>query len=98
MAVKDEVGALEQAADAARVRPRIEAAAGAERPLRDPHLLERRPVVRRALPAQEIRAVALLERQIHLQAAVVRTACIPPRALVALETAPRGGVGRVLRA
>ncbi len=46
---------LEEAAEARGVRPGVEAPAGCVRPLGDPHLLERRPVVGRALRVEQAR-------------------------------------------
>ena len=72
---------LDQAAVAGGVRPRVEAAPAPVRALGDPHLLDRRPVVRCALAAQELGAVLALEADVHLQAAVVAVAGVRPPAL-----------------
>src|SRR5919197_4549990 len=92
---------LYQAAGPRRVRPRVEAEPGPVRPLRDPDLLERRPAVRRPLRPQQLSAVAAHEAPVHLGAAVLRRAPVPPAALVAVDAEPgtevRWAVGRALR-
>src|ERR1041384_1403191 len=55
-----------------------------------PDLLERRPVVGRALDPEEARRVAPLERDVHLQAAVVRAVRVCPAGLVTMDTKPGG--------
>src|SRR5438445_8426770 len=87
---------LDQSAIPGRIRPRIEAAARAERALGHPHLLERRPVVGRSLPREQVAAVRPLEAEVHLQAAVVRRVWIPPRALEVVDARPGTSVRRVL--
>src|SRR3712207_7145555 len=47
-----------------RIRPGVEPTARAVRPFRDPHLLERRPVVGRSLPAEQFGPVRALERKV----------------------------------
>src|SRR5205823_6350830 len=89
--------ALEDAAEPGRVRPRAEAEAAPAGAFRRPDLLERRPVVGRSLAAQERRRVVRLERQVHLEAAVVGSAAVSPRRLVAVDAEPRAAVGRVER-
>src|SRR5919108_2785961 len=91
-------GALDQAAEPAGVRPRVEAAAGAQRALGDPHLLDRRPPVRPPAPEEMARRVLAHERLVHLEPAPVRIPRVPPRALVALEAPPRALVRRIVRA
>src|SRR6266511_5895979 len=91
---KDFGRALNEPAVPRGVRPRVEAAARAVGLLGDPHLLEGRPVLRRALRTQEDAAVVLLEADVHLQAAVVRGAVVPPRALVAVDAQPGASVRR----
>src|SRR3712207_2414967 len=73
---------LDQSAASRRVRPRVEPAAGTESTLGDPHLLERRPVVRRPLAPQQVAAVGAHERPVHLQAAPVGRTRVVPGALV----------------
>src|SRR2546421_8349804 len=84
--------ALSQAAVMRRVRPRREAAraGGAHR---NPDLLERAPVIRRPLVPQEPAAVRRLEGEIHLQAAPVRPAGIPPASLVVVDAEPPREMG-----
>src|SRR5919201_2276462 len=89
---------LQKAAGPRRVRPRGEAAAACKRPLGGPDLLQRRPVVGRALRPQQPAGVELLELNVHLEAAeeAVPGMCAP-RPLVAMDTEPgaqvrRGGV------
>src|SRR5436190_13491066 len=86
---------LEQPARPGGVRPGVEAAACAVSTLGDPHLLERRPVVREAATEQVVRGVALHEAAVHLQAAPVRVARVAPRAFVAMDAKPLPLVGRV---
>ena len=88
--------ALVQTAVTRRARPR-RVAAYARCAHRDPDLLERAPVIRRALVAEEPAAVGALEREIHLEAAPVRAARIGPAALVAVDAEPAPKRGRVLR-
>ena len=57
-------------------------------PCGDPDLLERRPVVRRALAAEQLAPVGALERDVHLQPAVVRRVRVVPGALVAVDAHP----------
>ena len=64
--------------------------------LRRPDLLERRPVVGRALGPHEPRRIRLLEPEIHLQAAVVGPAPVGPAALEAMDAEKCRLVGRVL--
>src|SRR5262249_55329294 len=78
---------LDQAAQARGVRPGIEAPCGMG-PLGNPHLLERRPPIGRALRAQQVRAVGLLEAEVHLQAAVVGGVWLVPGPLVAMDAEP----------
>src|SRR3954454_9324248 len=62
--------------------------------LRRPDLLERRPVVGRALRAQETRGVDALEPEIDLHPAVVGLDAVPPAALVAVDAEDLGEVRR----
>src|SRR5512133_3934779 len=87
--------ALVRAAVTRCVRPRRKAPR-ARRAHRDPDLLERAPVIRRALVTEEPAAVRLLEREVHLEAAPVRAAGIGPAALVAVN-AEQGLVIRGVR-
>src|ERR1700675_1735519 len=64
--------------------------------LRGPHLLERRPVVRRPLAGEEPAAVGALEPDIHLQAAVVRRIRVGPRTFIAVDAEPLTLVRRIL--
>src|SRR6266480_34698 len=89
--------ALDQAAIARRVGPRVEPAARPVRALGGPHLLERCPVVGGALEAKQRRRVRLLKMEIHLQSTVVRRIRIAPRALVAMDAEPRGPLRDVQR-
>src|SRR5436305_12809324 len=84
---------LEHAAEPGRVRPRAEAEAASPRALRRPDLLERRPVVGRSLATEQRRRVARLERDVHLEAAVVGSAAVAPRRLVAVDAEPGVAVG-----
>src|SRR5438034_3088767 len=88
--------ALVQTAVTRRARPR-RVAAYARCAHRDPDLLERAPVIRRALVAEEPAAVGALEREIHLEAAPVRAARIGPAALVAVDAEPAPKRGWVIR-
>src|SRR5215475_1552419 len=63
----------------------------------DPDLLERAPVIRRSLVAEEPAPVLLLEGEIHLQAAPVRATRVAPAPLVAVDAEPVPQQGRVLR-
>src|SRR5437763_3865752 len=87
---------LVHAAVTSSARPRREAA-GVRGAHRHPDLLERAPVVRRALVAQEPAAVRLLERDVHLQPAPVGAAGIGPSALVAVDAEPGPEIGWVVR-
>src|SRR6476661_6147228 len=78
---------LVRAAVTRRVRPGGKAPR-ARRAYPDPDLLERAPVIRRALVAKEPAAVRLLEREVHLEAAPVRAAGIGPAALVVVDAVP----------
>src|SRR4029077_12594739 len=89
--------ALVRAAVACGIRPRGEAA-GVRGAHGDPDLLERAPVIRRALVAEEPAAVGALERVIHLEAAPVRAAGIRPASFVAVDAHPVPELGRVVRA
>src|SRR5215471_6107970 len=64
---------------------------------RRPDLLERAPVIRRALVAEEPAAVGLLEPDVHLEPAVVGSARIRPTALVAVDAEPVAEIWRVRR-
>src|SRR5207237_8431998 len=79
---------LQRAAEPRRRRPRAEAEAAPAGLLRHPDLLERRPVVGGALQAVEPPSVVELERDVHLEAAVVRGASVAPRGLVAVDAEP----------
>src|SRR5207237_4386276 len=60
-----------------------------------PDLLERRPAVRCALPADEPRSVGPLEPEVHLEAAVVAVAGVrSPAALAAMDAEPPSQVRR----
>jgi hypothetical protein len=87
---------LHQAAVARGIRPRREAARvrGAHR---DPDLLERAPVIRRPSVTEEPAAVRLLEREIHLEPAPVRTSRVAPTSLVAVDAEPTPEIGRMRR-
>src|SRR6476620_2610415 len=85
-----------RAAVARRVRPGGKAPC-ARRAYTNPDLLERAPVIRRALVAEEPAAVRLLEREVHLEAAPVRAAGIGPAALVVVDAIPGPQVRRVRR-
>src|SRR4029079_5057599 len=87
---------LVRAAATCRVRPRGEAPR-TRRAHRNPDLLERAPVIRSALVAEEPAAVGLLEREIHLEPAPVRAARIGPAALVGGYAQPGREIGRVFR-
>src|SRR6185295_19134963 len=78
------------------VGPWMEAAAGAVRPLCDPHLLVGRPVVRSSLAAQQRAAVLALEREVHLAAAVVGRVGVSPGSLVPVDAAPGAEVRRTM--
>src|SRR5205823_7841638 len=84
---------LEHPAEPSRVRPRPEAATGRASALGCPDLLERRPVIGRALAQVEGAPVPQLEADVHLEPAVVRPAAVRPRRLVAVDAEP----GRVVR-
>src|ERR671931_2583634 len=86
---------LKRAAEPRRVRPRAEAPAASAGLLRHPDLLERRPVIGGALQAVEPPAVVELERDVHLEAAVVRPPAVVPRRLVAVDAEPDAVVGRM---
>src|SRR3954465_8708973 len=87
----------EQPAIPRGIRPRVEAAPGAEGSLGDPHLLERLPAIRGALRAQQPAAIVGLEAEIHLQASPIRRAAVVPGRLVAVDAEPRLQVRRMLR-
>src|ERR1700730_14208168 len=78
-------GALDEPAVAGGVRPGIEASAAPVRTFGGPHLLERRPVIRRPLARKESPAVGALEAEVHLQTAVVRRIRIVPRTFEAVD-------------
>src|SRR5579859_855490 len=84
----------EQAAHLCGVRPGPEAARprGADG---RPDLLERRPVVGRALEEEEPRRVRTLEAEIHLEAAVVRAAAVRPAPFVVVDAEPGREMRRV---
>ena len=63
--------------------------------LGDPDLLERSPVVGRALAAQELPPVRPLEAEVHLEPAVVGRIRIVPAALVAVDAEPRRTMRRM---
>src|SRR5881227_200904 len=88
---------LVHAAVTSSARPRREAA-GVRGAHRHPDLLERAPVVRRALVAEEPAAVRLLEREVHLQPSPVGAAGIGPAALVAVDAEPGPEIRWVVRA
>src|SRR4051812_5291077 len=88
--------ASDQAAVPRRIRPGIETPA-LRRLFRHPDLLERRPVVGRALRPKERPAVGGLEADVHLQAAVVRAAAVGPAALVAVDAEELPEMRRSLR-
>src|SRR6476646_11052133 len=69
----------------------------ARRAYPDPDLLERAPVIRRALVVEKPAAVRLLEREVHLEAAPVRAPGIGPAALVVVDAIPGPQVRRVRR-
>src|SRR5438477_13035968 len=85
------------AAVARRVRPRREAAhaPGADG---NPDLLERAPVVRRPLVAEEPASVGRLEGEVHLQAAPIGRAGIRPAPLVVMDADPSAQLGWMVRA
>src|ERR1051325_5167379 len=83
-----------EAAEARGIRPR-RVAPPAMRMLGDPHLLERRPVVRPASAQQQARRVRAHEAAIHLQSAPVRIARVPPAALVAMDAKPPAAMRRM---
>src|SRR3954449_1309201 len=87
----------EQAAVPRAIRPRVEAAPGAEGAFGHPHLLERLPAVRGALRSQQPAAVVGLEAEIHLQATPVRRPAVAPGRLVAVDAEPGLQVRRMLR-
>src|SRR3954451_13791823 len=76
--------ASDKAAEPRRVGPGIETPAP-RRLFCHPDLLERRPVVGRALRPKERPAVGCLEPEIHLQTAVVGAAPVRPAALVVVD-------------
>jgi len=88
--------ALVRAAVTRRVRPWRKTPC-ARRAHADPDLLERAPVIRRALVVEEPAAVRLLEREVHLEAAPVRAPGIGPAALVVVDAIPGPQVRRVRR-
>src|SRR3954470_8040820 len=88
--------ASDQAAVPRRIRPGIETPA-LRRLFCHPDLLERRPVVGRALRPKERSAVGRLEPDVHLQAAVVRAATVGPASLVVVDAEELIQVGRTLR-
>src|SRR6266568_2420624 len=85
----------DQATEPRGVRPGPKTPAS-ERILGRPDLLERRPVIRRALVEVEPRAVGALEAEVHLQAAVVRGTRIGPAPLVAVDAEPLPQMRRML--
>src|SRR6266536_784812 len=86
----------EQAAVSSRVWPWPKTTCF-ESPLRDPHLLERRPVLGGAFCTQQSGAVGLLELAVHLQPAVVGCIGVGPAGLVAVNAEPLVLVRRVQR-
>src|SRR6266568_2030968 len=62
-----------------------------------PDLLERCPVIRRAFRPHEPGGVRPLKDEVHLQAAVVRTAAVRPAPLVVMDAEKRRLVRRMLR-
>src|SRR3954470_12297387 len=88
---------LVHAAITSSVRPRREPA-GPRCAHRDPDLLERAPVIRRAFVAKEPAAVRLLEREVHLEPAPVGAAGIGPAALVLVDAQPGPEIRWVARA
>src|SRR6266508_5880969 len=64
------------------------------RALGHPHLLEARPVVGGSLVPQEPGPVLPLEREVHLEAAEVRSVRVAPRALIPMDTDPGAEMGR----
>src|SRR4051812_25745678 len=87
--------ASEQTAEPRSIRPGPETPAS-EGSFRRPDLLERRPVVGRALVPEEPGSVMALERDAHLQAAPVGVAGVRPAPLVAVDAEPIPQVRRVL--
>src|SRR5436190_4401533 len=88
--------ALVRAAVTRRVRPRRKATRAC-RAYRDPDLLERAPVIRRAFVTEQPATVGLLEREVHLQAAPVGATRIGPAALVVVDASPSPQVRWVRR-
>src|SRR3954454_9082028 len=88
--------ASDQAAEPRGVRPGVETPAFG-RLLCHPDLLERRPVVGRALRPKERPAVGRLEPDVHLQPAVIRAAAVSPAALVVVDAEGLIQVRRPLR-
>src|SRR5438309_4348250 len=91
---RDAITTSEQAAEPRSVRPRPETPAPGGL-LGRPDLLERRPVVRRALRSHEPGRIRPLEAEVHLQAAVVGAASVRPAALVAVDAEERRFVRRM---
>src|SRR6266540_3371959 len=86
----------DQAAVPRGVRPGPETPA-LVRFLRRPHLLERRPVIGRALRPEEAPAECPLEADVHLEPAVVGAAAVPPTRLEAVDAKKCRPVRRVGR-
>src|SRR6266571_8573995 len=91
----DATATSDEPAEPRRVRPGPKTPAPGG-PFGRPDLFERRPVVRRALRAQEPGRVRPLEPEVHLQAAVVGSAAVLPAALVAVDAEELSQMGRLL--
>src|SRR5688500_17778252 len=77
----------------------MEAATAAVRPLGDPHLLDRAPLVRGALATQQLGAVRPLKVEVHLQPAIEAVAGVGAPALgrvalISVDAEPLRAVGR----
>jgi hypothetical protein len=70
-----------------RCRPRIKTSCDVSS-LRNPHLLQRRPVVGCALCSEQVQAIRLLKFVIHLQPAVIGSIGISPASLIAVNAPP----------
>src|SRR5436309_3395546 len=71
-----------------RIRPRIKPASGTIRPLGNPDLLERSPVVGCALPEQQVSAIGALKADVHLETPEVWRIRVGPHPLVTMDTKP----------